>query len=552
MKIDEKLRKSMDQRLEALRTDRYSWLIHWRELAAFILPRRYIWLVENEKNNYRGAPLNQNIIDSTATIAARTCSSGMMAGITNPTRPWFRLRIAGFEYPDEHPVALWLDEVQKRMMRVFAESNFYSSMNIVYEDLVVFGTAAQLIYEDYENVIHCYNPCLGEYFVQNDAKGLGAVFYREYVYTLTQMAEEFGEENLEEPDRRLLANSSNWTQKYIICHAIEPNSPHMPGIPTKFAFRECYWKKGSGPGEALRLRGYNENPANVPRWSTVGNDAYGRSPGMDALPDVKQLQQEQKRKAQGIDKMVNPPMVADVQLKHQPASLLPGGITYVSGNSQVGYKPAFTPNIPINDLMLDIQEVQNRIRTVFFNDLFQMISQLQTVRSATEIDARREEKLVMLGPVIERFENEALAPAVNRVYNIMARGGILPEPPEAIRGRPLDIQFVSMMAEAQRAAETAGMERWAATVGNMAAVKPTILDVLNEDEFARQYADRLAVSPLLLRSPEEVAAQRQAREQQAQAAQAAELAPAAVQGAAVLSKTEVGGGQNALARMMGA
>lgn len=542
----------MDQRLEALRTDRYSWLIHWRELAAFILPRRYVWLVENEKNNYRGSPLNQNIIDSTATIAARTCSSGMMAGITNPTRPWFRLRIAGFEFPDEHPVALWLDEVQKRMMRVFAESNFYSSMNIVYEDLVVFGTAAQLIYEDYENVIQCYNPCLGEYMVQNNARGHADVFYREYVYTLSQMAEEFGEQALEEKDRALLQQSSNWSQKFVICHAIEPNSPRLPGIAQKFAYREVFWKKGGSAGECLRIRGFYEHPANVARWSTVGNDAYGRSPGMDALPDVKQLQQEQKRKAQGIDKMVNPPMLADVQLKHQPASLLPGGITYISGANNVGYKPAFTPNIPINDLMLDIQEVQQRIRTVFFNDLFQMISQLQTVRSATEIDARREEKLVMLGPVIERFENEALAPSVNRVYNIMARGKLLPPPPEQIKGQPIDVQFVSMMAEAQRAAETAGMERWAATVGNMAAVKPTILDVLNEDEFARQYADRLAVSPLLLRSPDEVEAMRQAREQQAAAAQMQELAPTAVQGAAVLSKTEVGGGQNALARMMGA
>lgn len=552
MKVDEKLRRSLDQRMDALRTDRYSWLIHWRELAAFILPRRYIWLVENEKNNYRGAPLNQNIIDSTATIAARTCSSGMMAGITNPTRPWFRLRIAGFEVTDAHPVALWLDEVQNRMMRVFSESNFYSSMNIVYEDLVVFGTAAQLIYEDYDNVIHCYNPCLGEYFVQNNAKGMADVFYREYVYTLTQMATEFGEDNLEEADRELLKTASNWSQKFVICHAIEPNWPQMQGVPSKFPFRECYWKKGSNAGHVLRCKGYYEGPANIARWSTVGNDAYGRSPGMDALPDVKQLQQEQKRKAQGIDKMVNPPMLADVQLKHQPASLLPGGITYISGQNNVGYKPAFTPNIPINDIMLDIQEVQQRIKTVFFNDLFQMISQLQTVRSATEIDARREEKLVMLGPVIERFENEALAPAVTRVFNIMSRGKILPDPPDEIKGRPIDIQFVSMMAEAQRAAETAGMERWAATIGNMAAVKPTILDVMNEDEYARQYADRLAVSPLLLRSQDEVDQIRKGREQQAAGQQMAELAPTAVQGAEVLSKTDVGGGQNALARMMGA
>jgi hypothetical protein len=157
---------------------------------------------------------------------------------------------------------------------------------------------------------------------------------------------------------------------------------------------------------------------------------------MDALGDIKQLQQEQKRKAQAIDKMVNPPMIADVQLKNQPASLLPGGVTYVTGQNNVGFKPVYEVRPQIAEMQQDIAEVQNRIRSVFFNDLFMMISQLQTVRTATEIDARREEKLIMLGPVLERSQNEFMDVAIERVFAIMLRAKLFPPPPPNIQGKP--------------------------------------------------------------------------------------------------------------------
>ena len=87
---------------------------------------------------------------------------------------------------------------------------------------------------------------------------------------------------------------------------------------------------------------------------------------MDALPDIKQLQLETKRLSQGIDKMVNPPMIADVQLKNQPASLLPGGVTYVSGmisQGKTGFAPVYTvdPKVDSHTDAKQIQAVQGRV-----------------------------------------------------------------------------------------------------------------------------------------------------------------------------------------------
>lgn len=550
----EAYRKYANARISGLRQARMSWLVHWRELADFVLPRRYRWLVV-ANNMARGSQINNNIMDSTGTLAARTLASGMTNGITSPTRPWFKLRVEGYE--EDYEVQSWLSDCERRMQMVFQESNFYQAMAIMYFDLVVFGSAAVIIYESFDNVIHCFNPCLGEFYLDlNNNLEVGTVA-REFTLTCGQMVQEFGEEHVSPDVRRMYKEGEGLSREKIVGHIIEPNLGEYGLVPKKFKWREVYWEVGSPNDSVLRSKGFYDWPCMTPRWDVQSNDPYGRSPGMDALGDIKQLQQETRRKAQAIDKMVNPPLLADVQLKNQPMSLLPGGTTYVSGLSRdrEGARPLYTVMPPIAEMMQDIREVQQRIKITFHNDLFTGITDLQTVRTATEIDARREEKLVLLGPVLERIlsTREGLGSAIDRVWGIMYRGQLFPPPPPQLRGSPTHIQvdYVSMLAMAQKGIATAGIEKLWGFAGNIAAVKPEILDKLNHDQTIDEYAAALGVSPKLVVGDDEVAAMREGRQQQAQMAQAAEMATTAAQGAKTLSETEVGGGANALQLMLG-
>ena len=552
--MSEEYRRYANDRLANLRTVRNSWLVHWRELADFILPRRYRWLVM-ANNMARGSQINGNIIDSTGTLAARTLASGMMNGITSPTRPWFKLRIEGYE--EDYDVQGWLSDCERRMMTVFQESNFYQSMAIMYFDLVVFGSACVLIYDNYDNVIHCNNPCLGEFFfdLNNDLE-VGTVG-REFVLTNSQMVDEFGEEKVSKEVRDAAKEGALKGKERVIGHIVEPKRGEFGLVPKKFPFREVYWEVGSSNDTLLRAKGFYDWPVMAPRWDVQSNDAYGRSPGMDALGDIKQLQQETRRKAQAIDKMVNPPMLADVQLKNQPMSLLPGGTTYVSGLSRdrEGARPVYTVMPPIGEMMQDIREVQQRIKITFHNDLFTGITDLQTVRTATEIDARREEKMVLLGPVLERIlsSREGLGSAIDRVWGIMYRGRLLPPAPDKLRQTATHIQvdYISMLSMAQRGISTAGIEKLWGFAGNIAAVKPEILDKLDPDQTIDEYAAALGVTPKIVIGDDKVAEMRQERARQAQVAQAAQLGMGAVQGAKTLSETDVGGGANALQVMLG-
>lgn len=543
-----------DGRIRGMRDNRMSWWSHWSELATYILPRRYRWLVTANQWN-RGSPINGAIIDSTGTLAARTLASGMHSGLTSPTRPWFKMKISGYE--NDHEVVVWLAECTRRMLEVFGASNFYTAMATMYFDLVVFGTACVIIYEDFDDIICCYTPCLGEFFFDVNAKNKIGAVGREFVMTYTQMIEMFGEENVSEDVRNAVRRDGTAkTQERVILHLIEPNTGKDYGVvSSKFPWREAYWEQGANTNQLLRARGYWDWPCMTPRWDVTGNDPYGRSDGMDALGDIKQLQQETRRKAQAIDKMVDPPMLADVMLKNQPASTLPGGVTYVAGLNQgrAGMAPVYTVDPKIAEMMQDIREIQNRIRITFHNDLFTGITDLQTVRTATEIDARREEKLVLLGPVLERILGEGLGKAIDRVWGIMWRGGLLPPPPETLRGRAQDIEvdYVSMLAQAQRSLITAPIEKLWGFAGTIAGVKPEVLLKLDPFDTIDQYAEAVGAPPKIVIPSEEAQETLDAQNAQMQAERAASLVTNVVDAGKTLSDTDVGGGINAAQLALG-
>lgn len=555
-------------RLLGLRNNRYSWWVFWRELADYFLPRRYKWIITPNQQN-RGSPINQHIIDNTGTFAARNLAAGLLSGKCSPTRPWISLRIDKIDSTKPGPISYWLAECERLMYLVFAESNFYNSMAQFFYDLVIFGTAINIIYEDYDTVINCFNPCAGEYYLDIDGKYRPRILYREFTMTISAVVDEFGIENVSQDVRQAYRNpdGSGRSREIIIAHAIEPNNDgKASGIPKEFAFREVFWQWGGSASPQggqdqtpifLRKRGYREQPFGAGRWDLVSNDAYGRSPGMDGIGDQKQLQLETRRKAQAIDKMVNPPLVADTQLKNQPASSLPGGITYVDGFSRTG-KPAigslYDTKFPVAEITEDLAEVRDRLKKVFFNDLFQTISQFETRSNvtATEIDARRAESMIMIGPVLERIDNEVLRPTVERVWAIMARANIFPDPPPEIAGKNINIEFVSMLARAQEASDAGGIERVMTTISQLAAIDPSALDKLDVDYAIDKYSSLLNNDPRVIRSDDKVAQIRQQRQQQNQQAQQAEIANKLSAGAKNLSQAPLGNGQNALQALTGA
>jgi Bacteriophage head to tail connecting protein len=550
MQIALEYAKHVEAVMTGLETDRLPWWRSWRDIASFYIPKRYNWLL-SRKERKEHLQINPNILDGTGTSAGKVLASGMMNGITSPSRPWFKLRLADFEDQANTASRRWLDEVERRLLLIMSESNVYNALAIMYLDLVFFGSASVLIYEDQKTVIRCYNNALGEFFFGHSNRMEVDIHGRQFEYTVRQIVQEYGLENCPANIQMAYkAGGARLFESHIVNHLIEPNDGRT-GVSARFPYRETYWIKGAQSGECLRCAGFYELPGVFVRWEVTGNDAYGTGPALDALGDVIQLQHETKRKGQSLDYMVRPPMLLSSELENKPSGLIPGGKIFVRNIEAAGAKPAYMVNAPIQEMTMDLRDIQGRIKEIFHNDLFQMISQLETVRTATEIDARREEKLVLLGPVFDRFKTEALDPLINRVFQVAQRAGLLPEAPPEIADQKMEISYVSILASAQSAVGVVPVERWLGFIGNIAGVYPKALNIPNWDQILRDYGKDLGVKSKHIQTPEEVAQANADQDQEQAAGQAAEAAPQAAQAAKLLSETDVGGGMSALQTMMG-
>ncbi|EIZ2209966.1 phage tail protein [Cronobacter sakazakii] len=536
---NETLKEQLTKQLGMLEQERTTFEPHWRELSDFIIPRGSRFLT-SEAN--RGDRRNNKIVDPTATMANRTLSSGMMSGITSPARPWFKLATPDPEMMDYGPVKLWLETVQNRMNDMFNKSNLYQSLPIIYSSLGTFGTGALAVLEDDEDVIRTMPFPVGSYYIANSPRLSVDTCFRKFSMTVRQLVREFGLNNVSSSTKSAFENGTY--EKWVdVVHAVYPNMNRETGKMNakNKAFRSVYFEVGGDNDKVLRESGYDEFPVMAPRWEVNGEDVYGSScPGMIALGQVKALQLEQRRKAQQIDKQTNPPMIGPTSLKTQRVSLLPGDITYVDQvTGAEGLRPAYMVNPNLGDLLGDIQDTRQLINSAYFVDLFMMLQNVNTRSMPVEaVIEMKEEKLLMLGPVLERLNDEFLDPLIDRAFSMMARKNMLPPPPDVMQGMPLRIEYISVMAQAQKAIGLSSLERFVGFVGNLASAKLEALDKLDVDQAIDNYAVMSGVSPTVVVPQEQAQQTRNDRAQQKQQAMALQTGMAAVQGAKTLSEAK--------------
>lgn len=542
-------REQLDRMRGQLELERSSFVSHWRELGEFIKPRRPRFTLSDRN---KGDRRSQSIVDSTATLAARTLRSGMMSGITSPARPWFKLSVQDPALREDEQVKLWLAEVTKRMHDIFLRSNLYKSLPTLYDDMGTFATGAMLVEETFNGkTIHTTVVPVGSYMIATDDEGKVNTFIREFGMTVRQLVGKFGKKDgmgrllMEEPD--FWDNFSqqvkdHWTNGrkdtwVDVVHAIDPNPDFNPEkLASKYkAFRSCYYERGAQQGSInyampennkfLRESGYDYFPVLAPRWETTGEDSWGTScPGMEALGDVKQLQKGERRGMQAIEKSVNPPLVGPTALRTVKTSLLSGDVNYLDEREgQKGLRPVHEVKPNTRELEDKQAQVRARIRRAYYEDLFLMLatdprSQPPTAR---EIEERHEEKLLALGPVLEQLNQDLLDPLIDITFDIMLRQRLIPPPPQALSGATLKVDYISVMAQAQKLVGLAGMERFMQFVGQLGSQTGDLshLDVVDIDELIVEYADMLGVPPKVIRAIPQIKAIREAR-LQAQQAQA--------------------------------
>jgi hypothetical protein len=242
-------------------------------------------------------------------------------------------------------------------------------------------------------------------------------------------------------------------------------------------------------------------------------------------------------------------MVASPDVKRAGANVTPNGVTFVDTQRGGMFQQAFQVNFDLNSLNNKIIQTQDEIKKYFYNDLFLMQAYTSKRQTAYETEVKEGEKLRMLSPVIERLQYEYLDLVIDRCFGIMMRGGHLPQPPAALEGREIKVNYIGTLSRAQRMLNAENIGRYASFVGNFAGIKPGVIDLIDFDFAARDYGSTIGVNPRLIREEGEVQKMREQRAKMQNQAIQQEQSMRNIEGAKLMSDTQVGEG-NALEQII--
>jgi len=553
MDLDTSSRRYYDARYGELKAERQSFIPHWRDLSDHILTRQSRFLATDRN---RGDRRNNKIIDNTATLALRTLASGMLTGLASPSRPWLALRTPDPDLNEYQPVKLWLDLTRNRMLEVFLRSNLYTTLPLSFADLGCYGTSAFAALPDYESLLRFYHFPIGSYSIANSDRGTVDTCYREFMMTVRQLLMMFREGAVSKAVNNL-ANAKSLESWVNVTHAVEPNpdfNPQRAQWSNYKAFRSVYYEPGSNEEKMLRVAGFDRMPVLASRWKITGEDVYGNSPGMEILGDVRALQLQQKRKQQLIDKGVNPAMSGPSSMREGRSSVLPGDVTWYdqpSGGQK--FEPVYRPEPAYYQWLLqDIAETQGRIKRGLFEDLFLLLANdTRSNVTAREVAERHEEKLLLLGPVVEQQNDDLFDPLVDIAFDAMLNARILPKPPPELQGQSINVEYISIMAQAMKLVGLPSIERTIGFIAQLGQAKPEAFDWINVRETIAAYRSMSGAPPKIINDAKVVEAIAAGRAQQQKMMQLAAAAkPAADAAGAVKDLADANtSGNNALTQI---
>lgn len=514
--------KLINQRFESLKQERSSWEDLWRDIRDYCLPDLGCFSGEDAT---QGSKRYRKILDAEAIDCADVLAAGLLGGVSSPSRPWLRLTTMDPDLDKNPAVKEWMTKVQDLLLLYFSKAECYNALHQSYLELPVFGTACTIVKPHPEQLISLQNLTIGEYWLAEDDYGKVDTMYRRLSLTAKQMVQQWGFEAVNNDVRQ--AFEKDPFTRFNVIHAIEPRIERNPDKRDNknMPWQSVYFQEGV-QDKVLSESGFRNFPALCPRWMTSGGSVYGRGPGAKALSAQKSLQRLHLRLAELVDYGTRPPILYPSTLKDQLGQFKPGGRVAVNPQEAPIIRSMWEVRTDPQAMLALIQSTRQDIQRIFFVNVFQMIAATanQTDRTATEVQALEQEKVMMLGPVLERLHTELLDPLVTNAFGFMVEYNMLPEVPEELYGRELSIEYVSVLAEAQKNASANGIVRTAQQIGLLAQINPQAVDKLDVDATIDQLADMNGVPPSLIVTGQKVALIRQQRAEQQQAQmQAAQL-----------------------------
>jgi hypothetical protein len=519
--------------------------------------------MEGERNN-------AHIVDATHVLALRSYVAGFLEGNTSASRPWYRYGISNPDLMELPDVRLWLERFTNRTLQVLGQSNFYNAAGQFYYDFGVFNTGAHYI-DEMPTGLFFHTLIPGSYYLINNNYNEPVVMIREFSLTVKALVDGYAQKDPKtgkrdwsniSPNVKKMYDDSNYTQMVSVVHAIYENEnfdPRQPQVLMNRQWLSVTYEWGTPGGAAyqisaeegiqpddpgaqtrfLKVIASRRKPFIVGKSDSGNNFEYGeKGPTLDALGLIKSLNKKAIAKDQALEQMLRPALQGPASLKKSyitsaansyvpldPNSVKPGG----------GLRPIFEVNPAIGQLLEDQSDLRSQVNKIYYADYLLYLSQNPKTRTATETNAVVQEQQLVIGPNLQSLNTTYNVPVVEFIADYCLFDDPIMQQwpmPDALAGASLRPEFISVFAQAQRAADLPSVERYMAMIEQVGQVNPKIWDKANTDKLADIYEDRLFLPAGLNNAQSKVDAMREQAQQQQQKQQAMQETIPALAGAA--------------------
>lgn len=536
----EYLRMQARQRFDKVRST-------WIDCGQWALPHKTKWLLSKDNEGRRN---NNHIVDTTHILSLRSYVAGFLEGNTSASRPWYRIIHADPEvnkYPQNRE---WLDKFTRQTLTTLAQSNFYHSAGAFYYDFGVFNTGAHYM-DELATGLHFHNLEPGSYYCLNNGIGVADVLVREFTLTVKALVDTYGKKNKNgkwewsnfSSRVKKMYEDGNYTQKIDLVHIIKPNEYFNPseaiaGLNKQWISLSYelggttgqYYQDGQefgfltpDPMQAetyLKISASKRKPFIVGRSDSSSNFEYGeKGPTLDALGLIKSLNKKAIGKDMALDQMLKPALQGPASLKKSYITSAPNSFVPLDAQSaaQGGLKPIFQVNPAIAALNQDVSDLREQVGKLYYADYLLYLTLNPKTRTATETNAVVQEQQLIIGPNLQSLNWTYNSPLIDFIMDyVLDEDPYLPPPPEGLQGQFLRTEFISVFAQAQKAADLPSIDRFAQMIQTVGQLQPAIFDKLNLDKLADLYEDRLFLPAGLNNPQNEVDAKREQAQVMAQ------------------------------------
>lgn len=535
----EYLRQQAKQRFDKVRST-------WIDIGQWVAPHRVRYMLSQTE----GERKNNHIVDTTHLTAHRSFVAGHMEGNTSATRPWFKIGTGDMAVDLDPQNKEWLDLFSRYCLRNFARSNFYLASTVAYGDYGTFNTAGYFI-EELQDRLHYHVLTPGAYFVLNNGLGEPVVLIVETILTVKALVEEYARKregggydwsNISSEVKDMY-DKGVYGETVMTIRCIKENDDFDPEQPIGGENRRwvsyTYELAGNSneylPGTAgspdnnigfdnkgkyLRVSYHNYKPFVIPKTASTMNFEYGEvGPSLSALGCIKSLNKKALSKDQAIEQTLRPTLQGPAGLKKSYITTQSNRFIPLDAMSDRngGLRSVFQVGPEFGVLVQDVGDLRQQVNELYFADYLLYLSRNPKTRTATEAAAVVQEQQLVIGPNLQFLNYSQNVPLVEHIMEYtLDNEPELPPIPSGLAGRFIKPEFISVFAQAQRAADLPQVERYLAMVQQVGQINPQIFDKVNLDKIADIYEDRLYLPAGVNRPQDMVDAKREQAQAMAQ------------------------------------